>query len=92
MLDLGWNLSAAADKKGRLALAKGSKGEHALRETKEEKRGRGGAFGVPLKRPLQLQQQLLLHKKSETRLSQTQEAGQRKAAEATLGSNAIVCP
>lgn len=74
MLDLGWNLSAAADKRDRLALAEGSKGEHALTETKAAERGRGGAFRVPLKRPLQLQQQLLLPKKSETRLSQTQGA------------------
>jgi len=77
MLDLGWNLSAVADKGGRLEGGKGSEGALALVETKGGRKERRRRRSEKLlqrgsEKAASVQQQLLLHKKFETVLSQTQ--------------------
>lgn len=77
MLDLGWNLSAAADKGGRLEGGEGSEvlllwgrqreGGRKKRRRRSEKWLRRCSEKAAL-----VQQQLLPHKKFETVLSQTQ--------------------
>lgn len=88
-LDLGWNLSAAADKGAGFCTRRGVKGggDHALPETKDGK----GEEGKSLKRVLRIPQQLLLHQKFESLpFTNTRGPSEQRGREAKLCNGAIV--